>query len=335
MFTGFILAFRIRSNFEVSYFNTTSYSVIRTLTMVVGELDTSRMGLYDDSIPNYVIYFLFIGLMCTIVLNLFVGIAVGEIKTVLDEADIQQFAMRIMFVLKVQKALLQLCDRLPFVKRFITLSHTHYIYNDSNALAQMRDKLKKFLARILSSSEHTIKLSDPQKRLEDAFAEMSRMTSDEIKSIKFGFSNQITDVELKLGNSQRRISDQLIDMSSRTNQQFVNAREQYLKLISNVMDRISQSEKNVSDSIIESSNQEFKYTNKYFNSQIEETEVKIMDITTKLQKILLDIANKHNFQFESIKVSYKLNVKPFLFKINSFFLLLIHKRNTLLHKLIK
>ena len=73
VFTGFILSFRIRSNFEVSYFNSTGYSIIRTLTMVVGEMDTAKMGLYDGSLTNYLIYFLFIGLMCTIVLNLFVG----------------------------------------------------------------------------------------------------------------------------------------------------------------------------------------------------------------------------------------------------------------------
>lgn len=74
IFTGFILSFRIRSNFDVTYFNSTGYSIIRTLTMVVGELDTAKMGLYNqDSLPNYFIYFMFIGLMCTIVLNLFVG----------------------------------------------------------------------------------------------------------------------------------------------------------------------------------------------------------------------------------------------------------------------
>lgn len=73
IFTGFILSFRIRSNFGVSFFNSTSYSIVRTLTMIVGELDTSRMGLYTDSLSNYIIYFLFIGLMCIIVLNLLVG----------------------------------------------------------------------------------------------------------------------------------------------------------------------------------------------------------------------------------------------------------------------
>ena len=114
MFTGFILSFNIRHHFGVRYFNTTDYSVIRALTMVVGELETNKMGLLHSqdsmiTLPNYLIYSLFIGLMCIIMLNLFVGIAVGEIKTVLDEADIQQTSLRIMFVLKVQSAVSSFC----------------------------------------------------------------------------------------------------------------------------------------------------------------------------------------------------------------------------------
>jgi hypothetical protein len=82
--------------------------------MVVGELETNKMGLLHSqdsmiTLPNYLIYSLFIGLMCIIMLNLFVGIAVGEIKTVLDEADIQQTSLRIMFVLKVQSAVSSFC----------------------------------------------------------------------------------------------------------------------------------------------------------------------------------------------------------------------------------
>ena len=91
IYIGFIFGFKIRSNFGVTYFNSTSFSMIRTITMVVGEFDSSKMGLYEDSIPNFIIYVLFITLMCIILINLFVGIAVGEIKTVLDEADIQVY----------------------------------------------------------------------------------------------------------------------------------------------------------------------------------------------------------------------------------------------------
>ena len=79
IFIGFILSFKIRSNFGVSYSNSTSYSIIRTLTMVVGELSTEKMGLQNDySLTNFFIYILFIGLMCIILINLFVGIAVGK-----------------------------------------------------------------------------------------------------------------------------------------------------------------------------------------------------------------------------------------------------------------
>jgi len=39
------------------------------------------------------------------VLNLFVGIAVGEVNTVLAEATVQQISIRIIFVLKIQFAI--------------------------------------------------------------------------------------------------------------------------------------------------------------------------------------------------------------------------------------
>jgi hypothetical protein len=75
IYVGFMFSFRIRSNYGVSYFESTLYSLIRTFTMVSGELETDKMGLTAnyDSLPNYIIYFLFIGLMCTILINLFVG----------------------------------------------------------------------------------------------------------------------------------------------------------------------------------------------------------------------------------------------------------------------
>ena len=55
------------------------------------------------SLPNLIIYLLFIGLMCTIVLNLFVGIAVDDIKTILDEADIQLICMKCLFASCLQE----------------------------------------------------------------------------------------------------------------------------------------------------------------------------------------------------------------------------------------
>ncbi len=90
MMIGFILSFRLHSHFGVTFVDTNSNAfVIKSLAMMIGELNTDEMGLDKGFAVNYVIYTLFICIMCVIVLNLFIGIAVGEISTVLDEADIQ------------------------------------------------------------------------------------------------------------------------------------------------------------------------------------------------------------------------------------------------------
>jgi len=74
IYTGFNLSFRLRTHFGVSYYNITgSASIIKTLTMVIGELDSNEMGLEENSLANYLLYFLFISIMCVIVINLFVG----------------------------------------------------------------------------------------------------------------------------------------------------------------------------------------------------------------------------------------------------------------------
>jgi ankyrin repeat protein len=63
IFIGFILSFRLLSNFGVTYLNTNSGSyIIKVLAMAVGELETSGMGLDEGLFVNYLIYTLFIWL---------------------------------------------------------------------------------------------------------------------------------------------------------------------------------------------------------------------------------------------------------------------------------
>ena len=163
--------------------------------MVVGELETNKMGLLDTNnsmitLPNYIIYSLFIGLMCIIMLNLFVGIAVGEIKTVLDEADIQQTSLRIMFVLKVQSAVNSLENNI-FTKncfaKFLNMNFTLYSHDRENKFIKFIGVIQSKYSKLFTSNEQQIILSDPQKRLEESFIEMARFTTEQIKSIKFGF----------------------------------------------------------------------------------------------------------------------------------------------------
>ena len=197
LFTGFILSFNMRSNFGVSFFKSgisstpndkgiAGYSLLRTFTMVMGELETDKMGLNTDSYLNFVIYFMFLTVMCTIVLNLFVGIAVGEIKTVLDEADIQRISMRISFVLKIQSAIDPFSRRVNCLKLLFNMTFKSYSYERDLKLIKWIDQVYKRFLNVVSSTEQDVILADPQKRLEEQFTSMSDSTGEQIKSIRYG-----------------------------------------------------------------------------------------------------------------------------------------------------
>lgn len=123
--------------------------------------------------------------------------------------------MRIMFVLKVQSALNPLM-RYECCKRFLNMSFEKHKRKQQNKLMKLIERCKLILKKTFISEEPKINLSDPQKRLEDSFMDMSRNTKEEIKSIKSIFNIQITDVETKLVNSQVRVEDTLKETTRKT-----------------------------------------------------------------------------------------------------------------------
>ena len=204
IYTGFNLSFRLRTHFGVSYYNiTSSASIIKTLTMVIGELDSNEMGLDNNSLANYLLYFLFISIMCVIVINLFVGIAVGEINTVLDEADIQQISMRIIFVLKVQETLNPFLKN-RCMKKYFDLRFVEYNHANEYKLIRSMNKVFRYLeVKFTAKDNSSIKLDDPQKRLEDSITRLAFSTSQDLNVIKENLTNQINDSEIRLANSQK------------------------------------------------------------------------------------------------------------------------------------
>jgi hypothetical protein len=304
LFIGFILSFRIRANYEVSYFNTTAVSIIRTLTMVVGELETSEMGLYENSLANYVLYFLFISLMCVIVLNLFVGIAVGEIKTVLDEAHIQQSSMRIIFVLKVQETIGQInVLKRPVCRRFFNMRYKAYDYGKENSLVKSKDKVFMFLRDKFASREPEIKLADPQKRLEDSLLELSRSTGDDFKSIRESLATQIGEVETKLSNSQQRLEDCLNEMSRKTLTNFETNKEDNTQQMSVVEMRVSSAQKQMQESVREmnaKTNEKLRSMKQSFSGKLEHVEARLKQPYAALELNVNKLSECTQHEFQSI-----------------------------------
>lgn len=105
IYFGFLCSFKIREAFGETYINNTVAVAIKTINMMIGELDGDEVAMIESNDVNYminnIIYIFFIFIMCIIVLDLFIGLEVGEIKTVIDEAETYNSAKNMLFTLKV------------------------------------------------------------------------------------------------------------------------------------------------------------------------------------------------------------------------------------------
>lgn len=116
---GFFFAFKIGEKFNIQQYYADNKSIamnpwssfLRVITMMMGDLDLPD---YDPipkkfidlfglkNVYNAIIFLFFVFLMCIIILSLFEGIAVGEIKIVLDKAHNEIIASTIVYVLNIQ-----------------------------------------------------------------------------------------------------------------------------------------------------------------------------------------------------------------------------------------
>ena len=87
------------------YFSTWSLSLIKTFVMSIGELEYDNMFFDNMDIVHYkwttrVFFVVFVLIMPIIIMNLLVGLAVDDIKTVQENAILKRLAMQVGFSLK-------------------------------------------------------------------------------------------------------------------------------------------------------------------------------------------------------------------------------------------
>jgi hypothetical protein len=100
------------------------------------------------------------------------------------------------------------------------------------------------------------------------------------------------------------MQDSLLEFASRTKNQIEILRkenEQFNAITKNDLQNLQkQIDMQINDCNKNTSN-ELTYTNKFFNKQLAESENKLLDQNNHLLNILIEISNKNNFQFESVK----------------------------------
>ena len=121
----------------------------------------------------------------------------------MDEADIQQISMRIIFVLKVQETLNPFL-RSKCMKKYFDLRFVEYDQAKEYKFISTMNRMVKFLKKKFTAADNSsIKLDDPQKRLEHSINQLAFNTNQDLKLIKENLSNQINDTEIRLSNSQQ------------------------------------------------------------------------------------------------------------------------------------
>ncbi len=89
--------------------------------MDISDLEVDYPNLSDyfrlRNVYNTVLFLFFVFMMCIIILSLFEGIAVGEIKIVLDKAHIEIMSAEIAYVLKIQTISYFIYKRLLFTTK--------------------------------------------------------------------------------------------------------------------------------------------------------------------------------------------------------------------------
>ncbi|CAJ0959300.1 unnamed protein product, partial [Mesorhabditis belari] len=128
IFILFILAFSVTFFLMMQNrpeFSSIPLSVIKTTVMTIGEmeyngifhgaLDNHEEGLFTKEIA-FPVFFIFCIVMTILLMNLLVGLAVDDIKSVQEKAEIKRLSMQVDLVLQVERSM-------SFLRRRITRSH--------------------------------------------------------------------------------------------------------------------------------------------------------------------------------------------------------------------
>lgn len=219
------------------------------ITVILGEFNGgSGFGL-EDSALNYILYFSFIAIMGIIVLNLFVGIAVGDMNRTLEEADIKQISLRIVYVMKVQDAL-KYFKKVPILNRIFNMQYTVFCYEkDETRVIKLAYSFVRFLrVRLIKTPE--INLVNPQKRLEELVGTLSNSTANNYKAIKEAMDGQMVEVNNKLANSQQRLEDILLESSRKTRSNFESSADDSAAALGSVEEHLKGSQRVIAQQVV-------------------------------------------------------------------------------------
>ena len=192
---------------------------------MLGNFQDDQMGT-KNSVINYILYLIFILVLCIIMLNLLVGIAVGEIAQLLARATVQQISMRILFVLQIQNAI-RLTKRMGPLRKLFNMNYNFYNYQLSeSSFAKRFDQIIYAFKRKLQKAHPRINLDDPFIKLDEKLDYMFNNFETDTNNSKNELLNRVNFIESRIAISQRRLEDKLNEATRKTMDSFGISKEE-------------------------------------------------------------------------------------------------------------
>lgn len=199
---GFSISFTIQDQ-EITEINlnSTSTILIDTLSMIVGELGIERdKSSIPDSYTRKFVFFFYISIMCIMILNLMIGIAVGEIKEVVDDADMRSIAMKIKFSLRTQLMLFKLCSYerpMLYVNKSIEQKNKNNdkIDDYKNKLCE-KFKIRKEIKKMTKENETNELIINQLNLIKTNFEDFKSVIENKLNSLNFEISELRLDTNM-------------------------------------------------------------------------------------------------------------------------------------------
>ena len=204
---GFAFSFSMLLSHKQSDFSRMPTVIMKTLSMMIGELDFEKVFI-ENSWANYIVFSLFVSLICIIILNLLVGLAVGDINKVENDAYVTLMKMKIEFLLQIQNSFR---DKFCFNNNFMRyeIENVDNVDKDLNTIEWIIQKILNLLYTIFNKSQNnSINHSN-----EDVFV-------NSIKDLKSNFVSNFESINLTMVKLKNEIK--LLKVQNQNSQLLIN-----------------------------------------------------------------------------------------------------------------
>lgn len=223
---AFLFSFRITSvrqnddpKNENTFNRSLSFNFIQLMTFNLANFDNEKMGLghhvNGSNWPIYIIYVLFLFILPILILNIFIGISVDELKKLLDDSQEYNMIIKIKYTLKMQDTLCVLrngifCRKIKLVDRLLDKLISYVMVKNKQGNNHNDQSNEHENELLLNVHDKSIKESDTEKdnseqKISELNIDIEQLENRLIGNINDKFKN----MKLQLGLLEEKIENKM------------------------------------------------------------------------------------------------------------------------------